>query len=335
MRKLWLLLIAGALAVPCAIAAPPEPVVEDVRRIWDAAPHNAFTDLVRWNDQWYCTFREGDGHVGGNGKTRVIVSADGEAWTSAALMAEEGIDLRDPKLSITPDNRLMAVMGGSLYVDNDLKGMQPRVSFSADGTTWTAPQPIMEDGHWLWRVTWHEGTAYGISYGREDSGERWGATLVKSTDGLDWTTVSDMDSDPYCNEGTLRFAEDGTCHAILRRDGGDNQGWLGQAVPPYTDWKWTPSGHQLGGPEFIMTPHGWWAGSRAYTGGATTVVARMTADTYAPVLTLPSGGDTSYPGMVWHDGRIWMSYYSSHEDKSAIYLARIAFSPEATGAPSE
>ncbi len=41
------------------------------------------------------------------------------------------------------------------------------------------------------------------------------------------------------------------------------------------------------------------------------------------MLTLPSGGDTSYAGMVWHDGVLWVSYYASHEGKSAIYLARV------------
>ena len=50
----------------------------------------------------------------------------------------------------------------------------------------------------------------------------------------------------------------------------------------------------------------------------------MTADgDYEPVLTFPSGGDTSYPGLVWHDGLLWMSYYSSHEGKTSIYLAKI------------
>jgi hypothetical protein len=34
-------------------------------------------------------------------------------------------------------------------------------------------------------------------------------------------------------------------------------------------------------------------------------------------------GDTSYPGMVWHDGLLWIPYYSSHEEKTSIYLARI------------
>ena len=40
-------------------------------------------------------------------------------------------------------------------------------------------------------------------------------------------------------------------------------------------------------------------------------------------LTLPSGGDTSYAGMAIHDGFLWVSYYSSHEGKTSIYLAQV------------
>ncbi len=40
-------------------------------------------------------------------------------------------------------------------------------------------------------------------------------------------------------------------------------------------------------------------------------------------LTLPSGGDSSYPGMVYDKKTLWVSYYSSHEGKTAIYLARV------------
>ena len=41
-------------------------------------------------------------------------------------------------------------------------------------------------------------------------------------------------------------------------------------------------------------------------------------------LALPSGGDTSYAGLVLHDGKVWVSYYSSHEGKTSIYLAKVA-----------
>jgi hypothetical protein len=37
----------------------------------------------------------------------------------------------------------------------------------------------------------------------------------------------------------------------------------------------------------------------------------------------PSGGDGSYPGLVWQDGLLWVSYYSSHEEKTAVYIAKV------------
>src|SRR5262245_25723729 len=154
-------LIAWAMSLP-ARAGGQELV--SVTKIWARAPHNAFTDLIRWHGTWYCTFREADAHVGGDGKLRVLASADGTAWEPAALVAEEGIDLRDPKLSVTPDDRLMIVAGGSAYRGKTLVGRQPRVTFSRDGRAWTPPKRVLSEGEWLWRVTWNDGRAYGVSY---------------------------------------------------------------------------------------------------------------------------------------------------------------------------
>jgi hypothetical protein len=44
-------------------------------------------------------------------------------------------------------------------------------------------------------------------------------------------------------------------------------------------------------------------------------------------LKLPSGGDTSYAGLYWHEGFLWVSYYSSHESKTSIYLAKVKIGP--------
>ncbi len=100
---------------------------------------------------------------------------------------------------------------------------------------------------------------------------------------------------------------------------------LGRSRAPFTQWTWRPTTHQVGGPNFIRLPDGeLWGSGRSYPGGPKTVVARMTLDGgYEPVLTLPSGGDTSYAGMVWHADLLWVSYYSSHEGKTSIYLARV------------
>jgi hypothetical protein len=49
----------------------------------------------------------------------------------------------------------------------------------------------------------------------------------------------------------------------------------------------------------------------------------MDEKSLTPILQLPSGGDTSYPGLVWHNEILWVSYYSSHEGKANIYLAQV------------
>src|SRR5581483_1429835 len=106
-----------------------------------------------------------------------------------ALLSETGTDLRDPKLSITPDGRLMIVAGGSIYGGTKtLKGRQPRVAFSGDGRQWTPCQRVLGEGDWLWRVTWHDGRAWGAAYRHSarqlahGTGE-WTLMLYSSADG--------------------------------------------------------------------------------------------------------------------------------------------------------
>ena len=86
-----------------------QPQLVSVRKIWDKAPHNAFTDLVRWQGRFYCAFREGKGHAGDIGKLRIISSAEGQRWETSGLLKMEGVDLRDAALSVTPDQKLSLI----------------------------------------------------------------------------------------------------------------------------------------------------------------------------------------------------------------------------------
>lgn len=321
--KLCLLLAAAVSLLPAL-----DYRIVSVRKIWDQGSHNAFTDLTRFRNRWYCTFREADDHVGGDGRIRILTSRDGEKWESAALLAEPGIDLRDPKFSITPDQRLMVIMGGSVYQGTKvLKGRRPRVAFSKDGRTFTAPQAILSEGDWLWRVTWHKGTAYGVSY-RIDGPTEWAAILFKSTDGVQWTQVKDLGVPGRPNETTLRFLPNGDMVALVRRETADKQAWIGVSPSPYTEWKWHPAGVQVGGPNFIVLPDGQMiAGGRDYREAAsrkyTTAIGPMTKESFTQKLTFPSAGDNSYPGLVMQGNTLWLSYYSTHEGKTSIYLAKV------------
>ncbi len=316
-----------------AVAAPPTAKLIFAKKIWDQAPHCAFTDLAYWKGHFVCAFREGRAHVATDGKIRILSSTDGEAWSPVALLALDGFDLRDAGLSVTPDNRLM-LNGGAAPRKND-KDRAPTgtfVAFSDDGANWTKPQIAVEPGRWLWRAIWHDGKAYGVSYSsaKPSSGNPFTA-LVVSDDGLHYHDLAPkLLDDGFPTEATLRFDEDGTLYCLQRRDGLPRwkSAMMGTSRPPYTDWKWHDLGMHVGGPNFIRLPSGQWiaAGRFFHDNKPRTELASLDVEknTIEPILPLPSGGDTSYPGLVWHDGALWVSYYSSHEGKTSIYLAKVS-----------
>lgn len=332
-RSLYANLLIALSATALLLAAPSFAAAEDlpldVRLIWDKGKHNAFTDLIRHDGEWFCVFREGAGHVSPDGAIRVLASSDGQQWTSAALLTSPLGDLRDAKISVTPDGRLMLVAAIALEEAN-YKGHQSVVYFSQDGRKWTDATPVGDRNFWLWRVTWHQGTAYGIGYatGQQDRSIR----LYQSTDGKHFDTlVENLFDEGYPNETSIVFLPDDTALCLLRRDGSPNTGLLGRAKPPYTDWKWQDLGTRIGGPEMIRLDDGRLiAAVRLYDGGARTSLCWVDAEqgTIEEFLKLPSGGDTSYPGLVLHDGKLWVSYYSSHEGKTNIYLATLPIPSE-------
>jgi hypothetical protein len=292
----------------------------DVRRIWDQSPHNAFTDLVRFRDRWYCTFREGQTHVSADGALRIITSPDGIKWTSAALLTSPAADLRDPKLSITPTGKLMlnAVAAGA-----DAKH-QTMAWFSPDGYKWSAPRAIGDPNFWLWRVSWHRGQAYAVGY-KTAGGP--GVRLYQSPDGMKFKTlVANFFDRGEPNESSLVFLPDDTAFCLLRRDGNPGSAQLGSARPPYVEWTWKDLGIKLGGPRLIQLPDGRLvAAGRLHEGKVRTGLCWLDSEAgrLTEFLALPSGGDTSYPGLVFHDGLLWVSYYSSHEGRTSIYLAQL------------
>lgn len=294
----------------------------EARRIWDKAPHNAFTDLIRFQGQWFCAFREGTTHVSGDGALRIIASIDGQQWNSAALIESPNSDLRDAKLTVAPDGQLM-LSGAEALHDPSRHTHQSLVWFSRDGRSWSRKLSVADPDFWLWRVTWHQGKAYGIAYG---CGEDASLRLYRSDDGRRFEVLVDRLFDVGApNETSIVFDGD-TAYCLLRRDGHPNSGLLGVAAPPYRQWQWRDLGVRVGGPQMLRLPDGRFvAAVRLYDENIRTALCAIEPRTarLTELLGLPSGGDTSYAGLALHDGQLWVSYYSSHEGKAAIYLARV------------
>jgi hypothetical protein len=151
---------------------------------------------------------------------------------------------------------------------------------------------------------------------------------------VQWETVTQTEAGGgFVNEAAFAFEPDGRCVALLRREGGTT-GRLGLAQPPYTDWTWKELDVRFNGPALLRLPDGrLLAGGRAKVLGAQMAVMALgwlttEPPALSPVMLLPARGETGYPGLYLHDGRVWASYYGSNPaGKSAIYIAELEVLP--------
>ncbi len=273
--------------------------------IWDKPLHAAFPDLLERAGTFYCCFREGDNHAGGQeGTVRLLKSSDAVQWKPAAHLSLSGVDLRDPPLSITPDGRFMLIMGGSIYEKGVFKTCFPRLTFSKDGKRWDPITSLTTLPYeWIWAVEWFDGIAYGLSYRTDQT--PWLLTLFSSRDGVHFSPLHKFRLRKNPSEGRLRFQKDGTMIALLRERG---SGKIGVAAPPYKKWKWHSLKGHLGGSNFVMEDDAcMWAAARRLREGqkknkkeieAYVSLAKMTKTSFKEVCEVPSGGDCGYPGLV-------------------------------------
>jgi hypothetical protein len=295
----------------------------DLRKIWDEAPHNAFTDLIRFRGAWLCVFREGSDHRSPDGKIRILFSINGVAWSSKAVLSLPGSDLRDPKISTTPAGVLM-INAAAAYDPSAPIRHQSLAWFSEDGNIWSDAQQIGDVNSWLWRVVWQGNIAYSVGY---STVEPLMVRLYSSSDGRVFNILADhLFAEDFPNEAAIVFNGDGAAVCILRRDAGKATAKLGLARAPYLDWSWKDLGVRIGGPQLLYLPDGRIiAAVRRY--GKTPWTSLNWLDLMEGKLTeflaLPSGGDTSYAGLCWYEDMLWVSYYSSHERRTSIYLAKV------------
>lgn len=239
------------------------------QRIWDSPkPYNLghipdpdktrleFPYLIRFRGDWYCAFREGQIHSGHpSGTGRIIRSTDGHTWEEAASFTWDGGDVRDPRLSVTAENRLM-VHSSIAFVtkEPDAQGQFRQIKphekdgaeadgvfrqsvtwLSADGTNWSGAYACPTGiNNWRWDVIWHNGMGYSVGYaGRDARG-----TLYRTRDGKTWRTLlADFFPEGKGTETALAFDTKDTAYALVRYNAAET--YLGIGKPPYyQDWTW-------------------------------------------------------------------------------------------------
>ncbi|MFO7908273.1 MAG: hypothetical protein R6U98_36885 [Pirellulaceae bacterium] len=328
--------MGGGCAEVAAAESADGPVAGDV--IWDLSrvpdreeTRLEFPDLIRFQGDWYCSFREGEIH--GNhptGRGRVIRSSDGVEWQTAALMEWDGGDVRDPRLSVTADGHLM--LNSSIYFtsrggrgtptnQSEAEGVarQSVTWLSADGETWTSAYACPTGVNaWRWDIKWNGGMGYSVGYAGKDAK----GTLYRTRDGKIWRALlSDFFPEGRGNEAAFAFADDNTACCLLR--GGPHKAMIGVGTPPdYQEWQWKGAmldwqGNgelqpvddvwrgSVGGPKIICLKDGRFLGIGRLDGRVTL----FWLDPETAVLTkFVEVAGTSYPGLVEHEGQLWVTY---------------------------
>lgn len=288
--------------------------------------HNAFTDLQYWRGLYWVSYRRGAAHVSMDGEGVVSVSADGHRFRVASTV-KVADDCRDPKILPMGEDRMAAYfptwVGGSKR-----RRLQQYVAFTADGFSWSTPQPILDVNHWLWRVVPFGGKYYGACYRfwpeRTDP-RAYVTELMVSDDMIHWEKISRVGDDSMSlGESGMHFFPDGELWMVTRRNREPHTAVFSVAKPPYTSWENVDLGVLIHSP-VILEHEGvlYVAGRRdAKMEGDSTHglrsswgvgVWRLDRGKVTPVLRIPATGDCAYPGLIKDpDGRICMSYYSQH-----------------------
>jgi hypothetical protein len=338
-----LILCMICLPAPASEIQLPKVNVTNVRRVFHNGQHNAFTDLVRFKDNFYLAFRScPDGHMVHPTSSIIILSSkDTKLWKQVHRFSVEKRDTRDPHFLVFKGK--LFVYTGTWYSgettlkseDYDLNKHLGYAAWSDDGVNWHSP--IMLEGtfgHYIWRAGTFGGKAYLCGRRKKNfaveprgEGPLVESAMLESDDGLIWRYRA-LFQETRGDETAFLFESDGSIIAIGRR--GSNTAQLLRSKPPYTKWQRKELDRYIGGPLLARWGDRNVVGGRKNTAGRglKTSMCWLVNDQLHEFAELPSGGDCSYPGFVeLNPNHAVVSWYSSHEKDAdgktitAIYMA--------------
>jgi len=262
-------------------------------------------------------------------------SRDGRTWENVTEFKAEHGEYRDPKFAAIHDRLFLYALPNLTLLAEPVTTVR---TSSTDGVSWERPVEVEPSGWLLWRpktrdgITWYV-TAYWHEHGK--------SILLKSGDGIGWTTVSQIYDGERNDETDFDFLPDGRIIATARLEGSGGE-WgdrtastlIALAGPPYERWSYRKSGvTRLDGP--CLFPYngriyaiGRYQATRApilveqgglYSRKRTSIF--LVAEEGLRYLTdLPSAGDTSYAGIARRGDELYASYYTSPIDKDYTWI---------------
>lgn len=304
---------------------------------WGAAPFNSFTDLIRYKENYYCVFREGESHTSYDGKLRILISADGNKWHSFSLLTEDGEDLRDPHFFVD-DNNVLSIATNAREANDSRKTIIYKLQ---DENFIHATDINVDNEYFLWSFSKFKNKLYSIGYNTRQpcfsavSNQKSKLALFNSTNAecTSFSTVAANNltaADFQCpNEASTVCTPDSTMITIVRDAPDLGASHIGISKYPFTNWTWRKFPYYVRGPKLALLPDG-----RLFLCAASLIDLYKT---YYVIIDpkknfavekmkiFPSAGDSGYPGVIIEGNTALVSYYSSHSGYARVYIDRFVY----------
>ncbi len=324
-------------SIPPALPMQTWPVVDDGR-------HNAFTDLLHWQGHFWLAYISSPSHFASK-QSRVVLlrSKDAKQWQEMARFSGNGEDIRDPKLAIIKDRLFLYALLNKQFDPEPYKTISSHI---ADGMTWSPFENVTPEGWLLGRPVTRDHATWFVPAHRIDHGT---AVLLRSTDGVTWEVHSTIHAGDRADETAIQLLPDGHMLAVTRIEAGggifgnpEAGTLISSAQSPFTTWTqlgWSKV-TRLDGPTLVV--HGNCVNAvgrrqarvaRPLEGQGSALGRKRSALFLVEEKTgelihltdLPSSGDTSYPGAVIVDDKLFISYYTNDPRKDHPWVIGMLF----------
>ncbi len=310
-----------------------------VRETWDVVAdgaHNSNTDLILWNGWFYLCHQTSPHHLGSR-RSRLLLwrASDAQSWEKVREFKAERGEYRDPKFAVIRDRLFLYALPNLTLLAEPVTTMY---TSSVDGTSWEPALEIEPRGWLFWRPKSQDGSTWYVTAYWHEHGK---SILLKSEDGVNWSTISQIYEGERNDETDFEFLPDGRMIATARLEGNGNE-WgdrtastlIAVASPPYEGWTYNKSQvTRLDGP--CLFPYK----GRVFAIGRyqATRVPRLVEQggIYSRKRTslflveegglhyltdLPSAGDTSYAGIAMRGNELYASYYTSPPERDYTWV---------------
>ena len=294
--------------------------------------HNAFTTLIKYNNEYIIAYRVGSTHVSYDGKIVIRKSNDLVNWSNEIVVFQDaGIDYRDPFFGIFNNNLVLKYVKRFNKTTNNDDNREAWITSTNNINIWSKgvllPNPIGTYSATRGNMCVKDGYIYTINY------DLWGGTyLLRSNNLTEWVHVCNLKENT--NEGSIAYLNNKFV-CLLRITDSDGDNFLFGESLDGVNWNFKPFPIRGACPTLQEIQLSDYSKSLVVTYRDISVLKTSFNRCYFNMIFMDENGniltdlynisnqlesfDMGYGGIIYDTNNIYISYY----DKNGINLKKI------------